>query len=64
MLLYDALNRASTTSDEIAALAVVVDAKDDRARAFYERYGFERFEDDHYRLYLPIASVAALDLGR
>jgi hypothetical protein len=41
-------------------MAVVVDAKDDDARAFYERYGFGRVQDDAYRLYLAMETVAQL----
>jgi GNAT superfamily N-acetyltransferase len=56
-LLIDALVRAVRGSREIGALAVVVDAKDDSARSFYERYGFQRFEDDAYRLFLPMSDA-------
>jgi hypothetical protein len=41
-------------------MAVVVDAKDDAARVFYERYGFRRFLDNEYRLYLPMETVEQL----
>jgi hypothetical protein len=37
--------------------AIVVDAKNDRAKAFYERYGFTAFVDAPYRLYLPLDTV-------
>ena len=60
VLLFDALRRAHRHSDEIAAMAVVVDAIDDAARTFYERYGFERFADDPDRLFLPMATIAKL----
>ena len=38
-------------------MAVIVDAKDDPARGFYEHYGFRRFVDDPYRLFLPMADA-------
>jgi hypothetical protein len=44
----------------IGAVAVVVDAKDDATRAFYERYGFFRDLDNGYRLYLPMKTVEQL----
>lgn len=54
-LLFDALRRAFEVGTEhIAATAGVVDALHDGARGFYERYGFRRFLDDEYRLYLPM----------
>ena len=40
-MLVEALRKASAAADTIGARAVLVHAKDDRARSFYERYGFE-----------------------
>lgn len=40
-MLVEALRKASRAADTIGARAVLVHAKDDRARSFYERYGFE-----------------------
>jgi GNAT superfamily N-acetyltransferase len=60
LLLMDALDRSARTASQIAAMAVVVDAKDDAARRFYEAYGFRRFEDDEYRLFLPITTIDRL----
>jgi len=48
-LLLDALHRALAHTDQVAAIAVVVVAKDDDARTFYERYGFRPFVDDLHR---------------
>ena len=59
-LLMDALHRSCSQSQVIAAMAVVVDAKDDMARSFYERYGFIRFPDHPYRLFLPMKTIAGL----
>lgn len=60
LLLFDALNRIRDHAGEIAAFAVVVDAKDDRAVAFYERYGFIRFASRGNRLFLPLATIEAM----
>jgi len=57
ILLVDALRRSLESTRQVAAMAVIVDAKDDAARAFYERYGFMRVVDDEYRLFLPMATV-------
>lgn len=57
MLLLDALRRSWEQSAVIGAVAVIVDAKDDPARAFYEHYGFMRVLDDAYRLYLPMKTI-------
>lgn len=60
LLLLEALARALETSDRVASFAVVVDALNDQAAAFYRRYGFLPFADDAHRLYLPMATVRNL----
>ncbi|MBI3977405.1 MAG: GNAT family N-acetyltransferase [Chloroflexi bacterium] len=62
LLLMDALRRCLMISQQVGAMAVIVDAKDDAARSFYEHYGFVRFSDHEYRLYLPMSTIAQLDL--
>jgi GNAT superfamily N-acetyltransferase len=60
-LLYNALRRACEVgTGEIAATAVIVDALHDAARAFYERYGFQRFPDSELRLFLPMQPIGQL----
>jgi predicted N-acetyltransferase YhbS len=54
-LLADALYRA--TRSEIAAYAVVVDAKDDQAAAFYSHHGFIALPTAQMTLFLPLASL-------
>jgi GNAT superfamily N-acetyltransferase len=56
-LLFSALARALTFSKEIAAYAVIVDAKDGDARRFYERYDFRAFSEQSRRLYLPMRLI-------
>jgi GNAT superfamily N-acetyltransferase len=55
-LLVDALKRSLLS--EIASMAVIVDAKDERARAFYEHHRFTPFPEQPRRLYLPMALIA------
>jgi len=57
-MLLDAFAR--TLRNEIASYALVVDAKDEHAQAFYERYGFARLPSARRRLFLPISEIAAL----
>ncbi|TAK30616.1 MAG: GNAT family N-acetyltransferase [Chloroflexota bacterium] len=59
-LLLDALLRCLDTSEKMGLLAVTVDAKDDRARAFYEAFEFRRFIGEEYHLYLPVAKIRSL----
>jgi len=60
MLLLSALGRCLRLPVEIGGMAVIVDAKDDGARAFYEHYDFQRMADDPYRLYLPMMMIREL----
>ena len=59
-LLMDALHRCLDAAAEIAAMAVIVDAKDDGAAAFYARYGFLSLQQQPSRLFLPMKTVADL----
>ena len=54
-LLADALDRA--IHSEIAAYALVVDAKDDVAATFYRHHGFIALPDAALTLFLSLASV-------
>ena len=62
MLLLDALHRVVRASAAIAVHAVVVDAKNERARAFYERYGFQALTDEPRRLFMPLETIEKLRL--
>ena len=57
LLLADALQRCLDISKSIGMLGVIVDAKDERARGWYERYEFERLPDSPLTLWLPTAAI-------
>ena len=57
-LLADALAKA--LSSEIAAFALIVDAKDDTAATFYRHHGFIAFGDNPRALFLPLTTAKAL----
>lgn len=57
-LLADALTRVRRS--DIAAYALIADAKDDSAKAFYQHHGFIALPDSPLTLFLPLASVKAL----
>jgi predicted GNAT family N-acyltransferase len=59
-LLLDALHRSLTHADQIAAMAVVVDAKDESAAAFYRHFGFLTLQAQPRRLFVPMRLVAQL----
>ena len=54
-LLADALDRAARS--EIAAYALMVDAKDEAAEAFYQHHGFIALPDSPLTLFLPLATA-------
>jgi GNAT superfamily N-acetyltransferase len=57
-LLADALLRA--VRSEIASFAVIVDAKVDGARRFYQRESFLPLPDESMKLFRPMADLAKL----
>ena len=57
-LLADALSRIARS--EIASFAVIVDAKDEAARRFYERESFLSFADQPMKLFRPVADIQQL----
>jgi GNAT superfamily N-acetyltransferase len=59
-LLRDALLRTLAAADIAGLRAVVVDAKDDVAKRFYEKFHFEPFADNPFRLSLILKDVRAL----
>jgi len=61
-LLLDAIRRVVRASVTVAIYAIVVDAKNDRAVAFYERYGFRAFATEQRRVFLPLETFEKLGL--
>ena len=59
-LLADALDRAIRS--EVAAYALIVDAKDGSAGAFYQHHGFIALPSSPLALFLPLAT-ASIDVG-
>lgn len=59
LLLMDALHRSLNHAVEIAATAVVVDATDDAAAAFYRHFDFRPLQRNARRMVLPMKTVAA-----
>lgn len=54
-LLADALSRAARS--EITAFAMMVDAKDEAAAAFYRHHGFIALPDSPLTLFLPLVTI-------
>jgi ribosomal protein S18 acetylase RimI-like enzyme len=61
LILMNAVHR--TMQDAAAAFALLVDAKDDRAAAFYRRFGFRPIADRPRTMFLPLATAQRTLLG-
>ncbi len=56
VLMGCAVARCLEAKKQVAAYALLVDAKDESAKAFYVHYGFIPCRDDRRRLYLPLGA--------
>jgi len=63
LLVADAVKRILASTESVAAYAIVVDAKDDRSRRFYEAHGFISLPSRPNRLFL-LTETAAAGFGR
>lgn len=54
LLVGCAVDRCVQARAQIAAYALIVDAKDIKAKGFYEHFGFKAFADQPLTLYLPL----------
>lgn len=61
-LLIDALKRSVEISVQLGMVAVIVDAKNDKAVTFYESFGFLRFPDNQRRLFISVGTIKKLEL--
>lgn len=59
-LLIDALRRCLGLADQLGIHAVEVDAIDQQAKAFYEKYGFTPLLDAQVHLFLPITTIKSV----
>ena len=57
-LLRDALQRVLQVSDQVGVHAVVVDAIDEAAAAFYMKFGFAALPEQPLKLLLPISAIS------
>ncbi len=57
-LLLAAGRRALSVAVEVGGIALAIDAKDERAAVWYERFGALRLLDDPLKLILPLKTIA------
>jgi ribosomal protein S18 acetylase RimI-like enzyme len=58
MLVGHAVNQALAVRQSLGVRVIVVDAKDERAAAFYEAFGFRRTAEAGLTLYLPVVEFS------
>jgi len=58
-LLLAAGERALAVAQQVGGVALAIDAKDERAAAWYERFGALRLLDDPLKLVLPLDTIRA-----
>jgi len=63
LMLIDALHKSLDSTAQVASLAVVAEALDENALAFYIKYGFQQFRQEPMKLYLSMKSIEALCKG-
>lgn len=59
IILLDALNRSLSISESLGTVAVVVEPIDEKARAFYDKYGFVLLPDSG-KMFLPMKTIKNL----
>jgi predicted GNAT family N-acyltransferase len=61
-LLLDALKRSLNISAQLGSVAVIVDAKNEKAVKFYKNYGFLNFLENNFRLFIAMGTIKKLTL--
>jgi hypothetical protein len=59
LLLADAVRRVLDAARTLAVFAIVVEAIDEDAEAFYRAFGFVPFPSRPLRLFMPVQDAAA-----
>lgn len=57
LMLVDAMKKSYQASQQIASVALLVEAIDERAVEFYQKFGFMDFQSSRQRLYLPMKTI-------
>lgn len=60
LLLANAIQRAVLISEQAGLIGLFVDAKNETALNFYERYGFIATSNNPLRLFLPIETIRSI----
>lgn len=61
-LLMDAIRRVLSAGNYLGIFALIVDAKDNAAKAFYRKYGFVELMDRRFNLFLTVETIKKIGL--
>lgn len=64
LLLINALQKSLDAAMQVASIAVLVKALNEKALSFYIKYGFKQFNEEPMKLYLPMKSIEELFQNR
>ena len=56
-MVLEAMDRVLKVAEHLGIIGFFVDAKDDRAAAYYTQYGFIPLPDNPLELFLPLATI-------
>ena len=59
-LIFHAFKITKDAAEKVGISGMVVDAKDEQAAAFYEKFGFKRLLESNNRLVLPLTALSLL----
>lgn len=60
LMLINALRKSLDVSTQVASFAVIAEVIDEEALSFYVKYGFQPFNQEPMKVYLPMKSIEQL----
>ncbi len=63
LLFLDALRRSLKIADELGVYAVEINALNEQAKKFYQKFGFRELNGDRFHLYLTVKLIRKLNLA-
>ncbi|PLR28122.1 hypothetical protein SGCZBJ_03700 [Caulobacter zeae] len=63
-LMFDIFRQAEEVANRVGIWALTLDAVDEEAAAYYERFDFQRFKPGSLEMYLPIDTIRAVNETR
>jgi GNAT superfamily N-acetyltransferase len=57
IMMIEAMRRAVVVAENAGGIGLFVDAKDEAAKSYYNRYGFVSLEDAFLEMFLPLSTI-------